>query len=182
MSERRTTSYFSFEFIACALLGLLLVLGSFLIFYALVLPAWTDKHYTLKNELTGLVKEDQTGKQDSDATERLITDFRNSLREFFDRPGLPENSPLQNTATQLYWHILYLQKRRMEQLGVTMDFDAVRKRYGGVSVTKNKHFDGKYMITDAKERIDRAACSRLRRGKLCGGYIRRRCRERLRWL
>ena len=117
-----STSYFSFEFIACALLGLLLVLGSFLIFYALVLPAWTDKHYTLKNELTGLVKEDQTGKQDSDATERLITDFRNSLREFFDRPGLPENSPLQNTATQLYWHILYLQKRRMEQLGVTMDY------------------------------------------------------------
>ena len=149
-----STSYFSFEFIACALLGLLLVLGSFLFFYALVLPAWTDKHYTLKNELTGLVKEDQTGKQDSDATERLITDFRNSLREFFDRPGLPENSPLQNTATQLYWHILYLQKRRMEQLGVTMDFDAVRKRYGGVSVTKNKHFDGKYMITDAKERIE----------------------------
>ncbi|MBQ6424965.1 MAG: hypothetical protein IJJ93_06860 [Acidaminococcaceae bacterium] len=34
-----STSYFSFEFIVCALLGLLLVLGSFLIFYALVLPA-----------------------------------------------------------------------------------------------------------------------------------------------
>ena len=133
-----STSYFSFEFIACALLGLLLVLGSFLIFYALVLPAWTDKHYTLKNELTGLVKEDQTGKQDSDATERLITDFRNSLREFFDRPGLPENSPLQNTATQLYWHILYLQKRRMEQLGVNMITDA-KERIEASRIYKRDH-------------------------------------------
>ena len=149
-----TASYLSAEFIACFLLGLFLVIGSFIIFYALVLPAWRDKSYTLKNELKDLVKEDQTGKQDSDATERLITNFRNSLRDFFDTPGLPENSPLQNTATQLYWHILYLQKRRMEQLGVTLDFDAARKSYGGVSVIKHKHFDGKYMITDAKERIE----------------------------
>ena len=149
-----TASYLSGEFIACFLLGLFLVLGSFIVFYALVLPAWRDKNYTLKNELKDLVREDQTGKQDSDATERLITNFRNSLREFFDSPGLPENSPLQNTATQLYWHILYLQKRRMDQLGVTLDFDAVRKSYGGVSVTKHKHFDGKYVITDAKERIE----------------------------
>lgn len=151
-----TTSYTSFNFIACVILGLFLVGGSFLLFYLLVLPAWTDRRYTLKDELTDLVKEDQTGKSDSDATERLITGFRKSYREYFAAPGLPENSPLQNTATQLYWHILYLQKRRMDQLGVTLDFDAVRKRYGGVSVTKNKHFDGKYMITDAKERIEAA--------------------------
>ena len=149
-----TTSYTSFNFIACVLLGLFLVLGAFLILRVLVIPAWTDKRYTLKNELTDLVKEDQTGKSDRDPTERLITEFRKSFREYFAAPGLPENSPLQNTATQLYWHILYLQKRRMEQLGITMDFDAARKRYGGVSVTKAKHFDGKYMITDAKERIE----------------------------
>ena len=149
-----TTSYTSFNFIACVLLGLFLVFGSFLIFYVLVLPAWRNKHYTLKNELSDLVKEDQTGKTDSDATERLITDFRKSYHDYFTAPGLPENSPLQNTATQLFWHILYLQKHRMEQLGIALDFDAVRKRYGGVSVSKNKHFDGKYMITDAKERIE----------------------------
>ena len=147
-------SYFSFEFIACFLLGLFMVVVSFLSFYGFVLPAWRDKSYTLKNELKDLVTEDQSGKQDSDATERLITGFRNSLRDFFDTPGLPENSLLQNTATQLYWHILYLQKRRMDQMGITLDFDAVRKSYGGVSVIKHKHFDGKYMITDAKERIE----------------------------
>ena len=149
-----TDSYLSANFIICALLGLFLVLGAFLILRVLVIPAWYDNSYTLKNELTDLVKEDQTGKTDSDETERLITEFRKSLREFFAAPGIPENSSLQNTATQLYWHILYLQKRRMEQMGITMDFDAVRKRYGGISVSKNKHFDGKYMITDAKERIE----------------------------
>ena len=149
-----TTSYLSFDFIVPMLLGLFMVFGSFVVLRALVIPAWKDKNYTLKKELTDMVKEDQTGKGDSDSTERLITDFRKSFRSFFDTPGLPENSPLQNTATQLYWHILYLQKRRMEQLGITMDFDAVRKSYGGVSVTKNRHFDGKYIITDAKERIE----------------------------
>ena len=149
-----TTSYTSFNFIACVLLGLLMVFASFVFFYLLVLPAWRDRSYTLKDELTDLVKEDQTGKSDSDATERLITEFRKSFRDYFAAPGLPENSSLQNTATQLYWHILYLQKNRMKQLGITLDFDAVRKRYGGVSVSKNKHFDGKYMITDAKERIE----------------------------
>ena len=149
-----TDSYLSANFIICVLLGLFLVLGAFLILRVLVIPVWCDKQYTLKDELTDMVKEDQTGKGDSDATERLITDFRKSLREFFAGSGIPENSSLQKTATQLYWHILYLQKRRMEQLGITMDFDAVRKSYGGVSVSKNKHFDGKYMITDAKERIE----------------------------
>ena len=149
-----STSYTSMNFIIGVLLGLFLVFGSFVIFYMLVLPAWQNTHYTLKHELTDLVKEDQTGKADSDATERLITEFRNSFRDFFAAPGLTENSPLQQTATQLYWHILYLQKRRMEQLGITLDFYAVRKRYGGVSVSKNKYFDGKYMITDAKERIE----------------------------
>ena len=48
-------SYFSFEFIACFLLGLFMVVVSFLSFFGLVLPAWRDKSYTLKNELFFLV-------------------------------------------------------------------------------------------------------------------------------
>ena len=146
-------SYTSFNFIGCVLLGLFLLFGAYLLFTMQAVPAWRNKSYTLQNELTDLVKEDQTGQTDTDETERLITGFRKSFRDYFAAPGLPDNSSLQNTATQLYWHILYLQKCRMEQLGITLDFDAVRKRYGGVSIAKHKHFDGKYSITDAQERI-----------------------------
>ena len=60
---------------------------------------------------------------------------------------------LQGTATQLYWHMLLLQKRRMNKKRVSLDFEAERKSYDGLSVTKKNYFDGKYEITDVSERI-----------------------------
>ncbi len=139
--------------IAVIVLGLIMLFGAFVFFRMLVLPAWQDKNSTLREDVRGLVQADQSGAGDADDTDRLIASFRASLRDFFSAEGLPENSPLQSTATQLYWHVLYLQKRRMERLGVRMDFTAERRRYGGVSVSKQKYFDGKYSITDACERI-----------------------------
>ena len=50
-----TTSYLSFDFIVPMLLGLFMVFGSFVVLRALVIPAWKDKNYTLKKELTDMV-------------------------------------------------------------------------------------------------------------------------------
>ncbi len=139
--------------IACIVLGLIMLFAGGMFFYAFVLiPAKKEKS-ALKKDLAGLVLEDQTGAEDADDTDRLLSGFRAGMRRFFAERGTPENDPLQFTATQLYWHSLRLQKRRMGSLGVTLDFESVRKSYGGVSVSKRSFFDGKYRITEAGERI-----------------------------
>ncbi len=124
-----------------------------LFFYAFVLiPVKKDKA-TLQKDITDLLLEDQSGAEDADDTDRLLSGFRASMRRFFAARTAEENDPLQFTATQLYWHSLRLQKRRMESLRVTLDFESKRKSYGGISVSKRSFFDGKYQITEAGERI-----------------------------
>ena len=139
--------------VICGFLGLFMIFGSAIIFKELALPHWKDKSHTLKDDFDDLVIADQTGAADSDETDALISSFRASLRDFFAARGMPENSALQSTVTQMLWHILHIQKRRIEAKGISMDFSAVRKSYGGRSVEKQQYFDGKYMITDARERI-----------------------------
>ena len=130
-----------------------IVLGAFMLLGGVAIFLSREKKKSFKDDLSELVHADQTGEADSDETDALLTSFRDALRSFFSARGVPQNSPLQSAATQLYWHVLSLQKRRMERKHVTMDFTAERKRYGGVSVTKERYFDGKYDITDAHERI-----------------------------
>lgn len=139
--------------VAVILLGLLMLTAAVVFFALLVLPAWRDGSRTAREDFADIVKADQTGNEDSDAADELLTSFREAMRDYFSADGLPENSPVQSVATQLYWHILYLQKRRMEQKSITLEFSAQRKRYGGVSVTKRQYFDGKYNMIDARERI-----------------------------
>ncbi len=141
------------SFVGCLILGLFMVFGAGVVLKMLVIPGLQDRDSSIREEVSDFVRADQTGARDSDATDSLVTSFRVSFRNFFAAPGVPENSALQDTATQLYWHILYLQKKRMERLGVTMDFDAVRMSYAGVSITKNHYTDGKYRISDVEERI-----------------------------
>ncbi len=142
-----------FNSVAVCIIGAIMLFAAYVFFRAFALPSWQDRSRTLRDDVSELIRADQTGAEDADRTDALISSFRNSMRGFFASRGLPENSPLQAAATQIYWHILYLQKRRMEKLGVSLDFSAERRSYGGVSVTKESYFDGKYDITDAAERI-----------------------------
>lgn len=136
------------------------VMGGFCIVAGLVflkeitIPAWKNRKKTLKDDAKALVKPEQKGKADADEDDRLISGFRQSVYSFFKGRGTEPNSVIQHTATQLYWHLLYLQKLRMDRKNVSLNFEAERKSYGGISVTKKKFFDGKYEITEAKERIE----------------------------
>ncbi len=140
--------------------GLIMLLGAAAVFLTMTLPAWRSKG--LARDMADLVMTDQSGAADKDQTDRLLTSFRRSLSLFFSVRGTPEDTPLRTTATQILWHILSLQKRRMDRLGVTLEMTADRRSYGGVSVTKQTYFDGRYYVTDAQERI--AAARIYRRG------------------
>ncbi len=120
----------------------------------ITIPAWKNQKKTLKDDAKALVTPEQKGKADADEDDRLISSFRQSVYSFFTVRGTEPNSIIQHTATQLYWHLLYLQKMRMDRKNVSLNFEAERKSYNGVSVTKKKYFDGKYEITEAKERIE----------------------------
>ncbi len=150
-SER--SSYSIGTFIVCLALGLFVVFAAAVIFVMLVLPEWMSDKTTFKQDMRDMVMPDQKGASDEDAADVRISEFRESYHEFFDAPKVTENSTLQNTATQLYWHMMFLQKRRMNKKMISLDFEAERKSYDGLSITKRKYFDGKYEITNVSERI-----------------------------
>ena len=96
-----------------------------------------------------VVEEDRTG------TESLIRSFRKSFSDFFSRPGIKENDPLQNYSTQVFWHSLFLQKKRMDRNGITSTMESERLRYGKMEpVRENSFFDGKYRVSDVSETIE----------------------------
>ncbi|MBQ0058717.1 MAG: hypothetical protein KBS83_01975 [Lachnospiraceae bacterium] len=140
-------------FIGGLALGLFVLFAAILFFIKLVIPAWKDDKTTFKKDMRDMVLPDQQGASDADDADARISQFRESYRDFFGAAGVTENSKLQSTATQLYWHMMLLQKRRMNRKHISLDFQAERKSYDSRSVTKKKYFDGKYEITDVSERI-----------------------------
>ena len=144
--------YDTASFICALVLGLFLVAAGVLFFIKLALPELKDGRM-VKNELNGLLKQDQAGKEDADSAERLISEFRKKYSDFFSAGHVGPNDPIQSSVTQIFWHILTLQKRRMEKAGVTMEFKAQRKKYGGKSLQKSFYFDDKYAIIEVDERI-----------------------------
>lgn len=151
VSERGNNS--TGAFICCLALGLFVILAAVVFFINLVIPEWTNDKKTFKKDMQDMVMPDQQGASDADEVDTRISEFRGSYHDFFHVPGVTENSKLQSTATQLYWHMMLLQKRRMNRKQVSLDFEAARKSYDGLSITKKKYFDGKYEITDVRERI-----------------------------
>ena len=140
-------------FVASLLFGLLF-LGAGVLLFFLALPAFRETGENRGKGIRDTVLPSREGTADDDVADSLVTSFRNSFRTYFTSPGLPENSALQSSVTQLYWHVLYLKKRRMEHLGVSMDFDARRRTYGGKSLEKTSLFDPKYAVTEIRERIE----------------------------
>ncbi len=115
----------------------------------------------LKSKIDAITKttffSSSTVDKDLNEQEQLITHFRNDYQHFFAQQGnhIPENAPLQNTATQILWNILSLQKRRLDRLGLTMSLQAKRMCYtnDADSVTGKMLFDGKYEVSEVFEMI-----------------------------
>lgn len=110
----------------------------------------------LQHFMGDLVKKD-VEIPDWDPFSTFLGSFRNAYHEFFRKRGLQENSCLQAQSTQLLWHALSLQKRRMDRLCLTMETKTVRH---ADSIHQQRHtiktypfFDGRYDIKDVDERI-----------------------------
>ena len=93
--------------------------------------------------------------EDSSETAALLRSFRNDYGSFFSHSGVSENEAIQKDATQLYWHILSLQKNRLDSKGINLKFTSDRLGYGQIASVREKlFFDGKYQITEASETVE----------------------------
>ena len=84
----------------------------------------------------------------------VIRAFRSDYALFFEEKGISENSPVQNDTTQIYKNILDLQKRRLDKLGIKMQFALERRKYTDEPVRKKHIFDGKYEIEYFDEEVE----------------------------
>lgn len=92
--------------------------------------------------------------EDYDSLTRELSSYREVYREFMAHENPKNNSKLQDYATQLLWHCLYLQRVRMEKLGIQMELDSHRRSYlkNAPSVHYNTYFDGRYHVDDIGNR------------------------------
>ena len=86
--------------------------------------------------------------------DQVIKAFRNDYASFFEENGISENPPVQNDTTQIYKNILDLQKRRLDKLGIKMQFASARRKYTDEPVRKRHTFDGRYAIEYFDEEIE----------------------------
>ena len=136
-----------FGITGCLVLGL----GTFLFANASV-----KEHYRLKLEtgfplymtfLTNSIVEDY------DQLTSNMSSFKESYSEFMNADINKSNSKMQDYATQMLWHRIYLQKKRMEKLGVQIDLESSRLSYSLCPVRSTVYFDGRYNINNVYEEI-----------------------------
>ncbi len=97
-------------------------------------------------------------KEDKTEFEHLLRSFRKDYADFFSHTGVQENDAIQKDATQLYWHILSLQKNRLDSKEIGMKFTSERLGYGSTPpVRKKSFFDGKYKISEVSETVEAKA-------------------------
>lgn len=105
-----------------------------------------DERTTPKSEGTKEVLES--------SREQFLTRFRAEYTKFFEKSGLTPNSPLQFDTTQIYWHILSLQKKRLDTRKITMAFASQQKTYDSIpAVSGTSYFDGKYQVSEVNETV-----------------------------
>ncbi|MBO4887141.1 MAG: hypothetical protein J5589_02350 [Firmicutes bacterium] len=93
--------------------------------------------------------------EDHNETEHLIRVFRKDYSDFFGERRSIENAGIQNDVTQMYWHTLFLQKKRMDRKGILHGLESERLHYGSLeSVRQTGFFDGKYQVRDVSETIE----------------------------
>ena len=94
--------------------------------------------------------------EDYDQLTSDMSSFKESYSEFMNNTeNKKSNSRIQNYATQLLWHCIYLQKKRMEKLDVQIKLESSRLSYSKKSapVRSALYFDGKYNVNDVYEEI-----------------------------
>lgn len=93
--------------------------------------------------------------EDYDPLTRNMSSFKEAYSEFMAHENPQKNSLLQEYATQFLWHCLYLQRSRMEKLGIQIHLESNRRSYskGSKSVRSNTYFDGRYNVNDVYEEI-----------------------------
>jgi hypothetical protein len=94
--------------------------------------------------------------EDYDDLTRNLTDFKTAYSDFMNSEDRNrDNSKLQNHATQLLWHSIYLQKKRLERLNVQIELITSRRSYSNNAspVRSKSYFDGRYNIDDVNEEI-----------------------------
>ena len=82
--------------------------------------------------------------------------FKEVYSEFMNNIGSSKiNSKIQDYATQMLWHCIYLQKKRMEKLGIQIGLESSRLSYSKKSdpVRSTLYFDGRYNVNNVYEEI-----------------------------
>ena len=136
-----------FGITGCLVLGL----GTFLFANASV-----KEHYRLKLE-TGFLLDitflTNSIVEDYNQLTNNMSSFKESYSEFMNADINKSNSKIQDYATQMLWHCIYLQKKRMEKLGVQMELEGSRVSYSEKPVRSVNYFDGRYDVSDVYEEI-----------------------------
>lgn len=114
--------------------------------------------------------------EDWDDLSRELTEFRKGHNAYFSTPGILENGEMQSRSTQAYWHVCYLQKKRMNRLGVTMEIKSDRRdfRKGHIRaysppIHQDRSTDGRYEINNVREEIT-ATKRYIQNGSVIGKY------------
>ena len=93
--------------------------------------------------------------EDYNQLTRNMSSFKEVYSEFMNNSGNKINSKIQDYATQMLWHCIYLQKKRMEKLGIQIGLESSRLSYSKKSdpVRSTLYFDGRYNVNDVYEEI-----------------------------
>ena len=92
--------------------------------------------------------------EDYNQLTRNMSSFKEVYSEFMNNIGSSKiNSKIQDYATQILWHCIYLQKKRMEKLGVQIGLESSRLSYSLCPVRSTVYFDGRYNVNNVYEEI-----------------------------
>ena len=138
-----------------AVVGYIVISAGTILFFS----AWVKEKYRLGRKIgfpLSLIFPSYPVVEDYDELTRSMSSFKTAYSEFMNNKDRnKDNSTLQNHATQLLWHCIHLQKRRLEKLGIQIDLQSSRRSYSKCSngVRAATYFDGRYDVTDAYEEI-----------------------------
>lgn len=83
-----------------------------------------------------------------------LDDFRKDYADYFQQAYMEENTALQSSATQIFWHVCQLRKRRLLNRGISVNEEAKHRTVSLVEdYLEERFFDGKYEITEIKETV-----------------------------
>ena len=132
--------------------GLILALGGGVVAYL-----YGSETFGVKGAVKGLKSDvspnfHEVTKDECD-TEKLIRRFRLHYDGFFSEAS-GQNPVIAGDVTQIFLHILGLQKKRLEKKGVSVRLESKRMSYGVTPVSQHRSFDGRYRINNVTETVE----------------------------